>query len=143
MKPKSLLLASALLAAGAAFAAEPVIDVYKREGCGCCGLWATHLEKNGFATRSHEVPDVGIVRRGAKIPDAVRSCHTAIAGSYAIEGHVPASAIKRLLKEKPKAAGLAVAGMPAGSPGMEGAGKVPYDVLLVLEEGSTRVYSRH
>lgn len=143
MKAKTLLFASALLASGAVLAADPVIDMYKHEGCGCCGLWVAHLEKAGLKVRSHEVRDVSVVRKGARIPDEVRSCHTAIAGDYAIEGHVPASAIKRLLREKPKAAGLAVAGMPAGSPGMEGAGKVPYEVLLVMKDGSTKVYSRH
>lgn len=145
MKIRSSVFAATCLSAGLAFAqsSAPVVTMYKHEGCGCCGLWAAHLEKNGFKTRSHEVQDVGVVRRAAKIPDSVRSCHTAFVGKYAIEGHVPASAIQRLLKEQPKAAGLAVAGMPAGSPGMEGAGKVPYEVLLVLEDGSTRVYSRH
>jgi hypothetical protein len=145
MNVRSPLLAVLCLSAGLAFAqaSAPVVTMYKHEGCGCCGLWAAHLQKNGFAVRSHEVQDVGAVRRAGRIPDAVRSCHTAFVGKYAIEGHVPASAIQRLLKEQPKAVGLAVAGMPAGSPGMEGAGKVPYEVLLVLEDGSTRVYSRH
>lgn len=139
------LLAAFCLSTGlaAAQASLPLVTMYKHEGCGCCGLWASHLEKNGFKTKSHEVKDVSVVRRAGKIPDAARSCHTAFVGKYAIEGHVPASAIQRLLKEQPKAAGLAVAGMPAGSPGMEGAGKVPYEVLLVMEDGSTRVFSRH
>lgn len=139
------LFAALCLSAGlaAAQATPPVVKMYKHEGCGCCGLWTAHLEKNGFKTQSHEVKDVSVVRSAARIPDAVRSCHTAFVGKYAIEGHVPASAIQRLLKEQPKAAGLAVAGMPAGSPGMEGAGKVPYEVLLVMEDGSTRVFSKH
>lgn len=145
MKSRSLLFAPLVLVAGlaAAQAGLPVVDIYKHEGCGCCGLWAAHLEKQGFKVRSHEVKDVSVVRSGAGIPEAMRSCHTAIVGRYAIEGHVPAADVKRLLREQPKAKGLAVAGMPAGSPGMEGAGKVPYEVRLVLEDGTTRVYSRH
>lgn len=139
-----LAVSAALLAvAGTAWAADPLVNIYKHEGCGCCVLWANHLEKAGFKTKSHEVKDVSLIRKAAGVPDGVRSCHTAFVGKYAIEGHVPAAAIQRLLKEQPaNARGLAVAGMPAGSPGMEGAGKVPYDVLLVMLDGSTRVYAR-
>ena len=143
MKTTTLLLATTLSLAGAALAADPLIEVYKREGCGCCGLWADHLKKHGLATRSNVVEELGSVRASAGIPERLGSCHTAFIGGYAIEGHVPASAIKRLLKERPKAAGLAVVGMPGGSPGMESQAKAPYEVLLVLENGSTRVWSRH
>lgn len=143
MKAGKMLLVATMIATGSALAAEPVLEMYKHEGCGCCGLWASHLERAGFKVRSHEVRDVSVVRKRAGIPDAVASCHTATIGGYAVEGHVPASAIKRLLAERPRAAGLAVAGMPAGSPGMESAGKVPYDVLLVMKDGSTKVFSRH
>jgi len=143
VKTGALLFAGAMSVAGAALAAGPVIEIYQREGCGCCGLWAGHLESNGLKTRSNVVEEVSIVRGSSGIPESLGSCHVAFIGGYAIEGHVPASAIKRLLKEKPDAAGVAVAGMPAGSPGMESAGKVPYEVLLVLKDGSTRVYSRH
>ncbi len=144
MNARSLLLAASLAIAGTALAAEPVINIYKHEGCGCCVLWANHLEKAGYKTTSHEVKDVSLIRRAAGVPESVRSCHTAFIGPYAIEGHVPAADIKRLLKEKPaNARGLAVAGMPAGSPGMEGAGKQPYEVLLVMLDGSTRTFARH
>lgn len=144
MKARSLLLATFMAVASAALAAEPVVNIYKHEGCGCCVLWANHLEKAGFKTKSHEVKDVSLIRRAAGVPDAVRSCHTAFVGPYAVEGHVPAADIQRLLKEKPaNARGLAAAGMPAGSPGMEGAGKQPYEVLLVMLDGSTRVFARH
>jgi len=144
MNTRNLLAAALLAVTGTAFAAEPLVNIYKHEGCGCCVLWASHLEKAGFATRSHEVKDVSLVRRAAGIPDAARSCHTAFVGAYALEGHVPAADVKRLLRERPAGArGLAVAGMPAGSPGMEGAGKAPYEVLLVMMDGTTRVYARH
>lgn len=143
MKTRTMLLAAALSWAGASLAAYPAAEVYKREGCGCCGLWADHLERHGLKTRSNVVEDLGTVRATGGMPDRLGSCHTALVGGYAIEGHVPASAIKRLLKERPEAAGLAVAGMPGGSPGMESMAKVPYEVLLVLKDGSTRVFSRH
>lgn len=141
---RAILAALALSTALAAHAAGPVVDLYKNAGCGCCGLWAAHLERAGFSVRSHEVPDASVVRRGAGIPAALGSCHTAIVGAYAIEGHVPAADVKRLLRERPaNAVGLAVAGMPAGSPGMEGAPPVPYEVRLVLKDGTSRVYARH
>lgn len=143
MRTRTLLFAALLSISGVSFAASPVVHIYKREGCGCCDLWAAHLEKHGLKTRANVVDEVSMIRGSTGIPEALSSCHVATIGEYAIEGHVPASAIKRLLKEKPKAVGLAVAGMPAGSPGMEAAGKVPYSVLLVLEDGSTRVFSRH
>jgi hypothetical protein len=142
MRTRVLILAATLSIAGAALAA-PVAEIHKREGCGCCGLWADHLAKHGLKTRSSVTDDLDTVRATGGIPDRLGSCHTAFVGGYAVEGHVPASAIKRLLKEKPDAAGLAVAGMPGGSPGMESMAKVPYEVLLVLKDGSTRVYSRH
>jgi hypothetical protein len=93
--------------------------------------------------KPQDVKDPGIHRARFGIPDALGGCHTAIVGDYAIEGHVPAREIKRLLTERPKARGLAVPGMPAGSPGMEGGRSVPYDVLLVLPDGSHKVYARY
>lgn len=143
MKNGTLLFAALLSISGAALADPPVVHIYNREGCGCCGLWATHLEKNGLKTRANVVDEVSMIRGSTGIPETLGSCHIATVGEYAIEGHVPAAAIKRLLRERPKAVGLAVAGMPAGSPGMEAAGKVAYEVLLVREDGSTQVYSRH
>jgi hypothetical protein len=90
-----------------------------------------------------DVQDPTVYRRRHGIPDAVGGCHTATVGGYAIEGHVPAREIKRLLKERPKARGLAVAGMPAGSPGMEGSRKDAYDVMLVLPDGRSVVYAQY
>ena len=90
-----------------------------------------------------DVQDPTVYRRRHGIPDAVGGCHTATVGGYAIEGHVPAAEIKRLLKERPKARGLAVAGMPAGSPGMEGSRKDAYDVMLVLPDGRAVIYAQY
>lgn len=93
--------------------------------------------------KPQDVKDPNAYRARYGIPRALGACHTAVIEGYAIEGHVPAREIKRLLKERPKARGLAVPGMPAGSPGMEGGGRVPYDVLLVLPDGSQTVYARY
>jgi hypothetical protein len=93
--------------------------------------------------KPQDVPDPERYRARYGIPDALGGCHTAVIEGYAIEGHVPAREIQRLLKERPKARGLAVPGMPAGSPGMEGPRSVPYDVLLVMPDGSHRVYARY
>jgi hypothetical protein len=119
------------------------IEVWKDSSCGCCGEWVKHLQAAGFRV---EVNDVGnsAARARLGIPAVLGSCHTAEVAGYAIEGHVPAADIRRLLAEKPKAIGLAVPGMPIGSPGMEqGSRRDPYDVLLVLRDGRTRVFQAH
>ena len=126
----------------AASAAQPVIEVYKSAYCGCCKEWIKHLEANGFKVRSQDVANTSDYREKFGIPTEYGSCHTGRVNGYAIEGHVPASEIKRLLAEKPRARGLAVPAMPMGSPGMEGPRKDPYDVLLVNDGGKTSVY-RH
>ena len=128
------------------FAAGPanaVIEVYKTATCGCCKQWTKHLEANGFTVKAQDVANTGDYRAKFGIPADYGSCHTARVGGYAVEGHVPASDIKRLLAEKPKARGLAVPGMPMGSPGMEGERKDPYEVLLVKDGGKTSVYKRY
>lgn len=132
-----LFLFSLPLAAGAA---QPVIEVYKTATCGCCKQWIKHLEANGFAVKAQDVDNPGDYRAKFGIPADYGSCHTGRVNGYAIEGHVPASDIKRLLKEKPKARGLAVPGMPLGSPGMEVGRSEPYDVLLVQDGGKAAVY---
>lgn len=137
-----LALALALAAPLLAHAAAPVVDVYKSAYCGCCTGWMKHLEEHGLTVRAHNVADPGDYRQKFGIPQQLGSCHTAKVEGYAIEGHVPAAEIKRLLKEKPKAIGLAVPDMPMGSPGMEGARKDAYDVLLVESGGRQSVY-RH
>lgn len=135
-------LAAALSVAPLAYAAGPVIQVYKTASCGCCSAWVDHLKENGFKVETHNVEDPGAVRAKFGIGEQYGSCHTGVVKGYAIEGHVPASSIKKLLKEKPKASGLAVPGMPMGSPGMEGSRKDAYEVLLV-KDGKARTYTRH
>ena len=139
---------AALLAPAWATAQAPSVhaEVWKSPTCGCCKDWITHMEKSGFRFTVHEVGNTAM-RQRMKIPMALGSCHTAVIGRYAIEGHVPARDVQRLLKEKPDAIGLTVPGMPVGSPGMDGpeygARKDPYDVLLIAMDGSTRVFSSY
>ena len=128
----------------AAPAAAAVIQVVKTATCGCCAKWVEHLRHAGHQVRVVDVDDVTPTARRLGVPDDLRSCHTASVGGYAIEGHVPAADIERLLKQKPAAAGIAVPGMVAGSPGMEMAGKhPPYDVILFTRDGKRRVFARH
>jgi len=152
MKRRTFLSAAVVAAAGlpaiarlaqAAPVAQPVIEVYKSATCGCCGAWVEHLRANGFRVNAHDVPDPSDYREKYRIPNELGSCHTGVVQGYALEGHVPASEIRRLLKEKPKAIGLAVPAMPMGSPGMEGHRKDPYDVLLVMADGSHKVYQHY
>lgn len=126
-----------------AHAANPVIDVYKTSTCGCCKAWVEHLKTSGFTVHTHDVEAPEVMRAKFGIPDQYGSCHTGIVKGYAVEGHVPAEAIKRLLKQKPKASGLAVPGMPMGSPGMEGSHKQAYDVLLVSKTGKATVFQHY
>lgn len=126
-----------------AMAALPVIEVYKSASCGCCSEWIKHLETNGFTVRAKNVEMPAQYRKLAGIPEQLGSCHTGLVNGYAIEGHVPAGEIKQLLRDKPKARGLAVPAMPMGSPGMEGPRKDAYDVLLVKNDGSTKVYKHY
>lgn len=129
--------------AGRAASHGTSIEVWKDPSCGCCKDWVTHLEKSGFTVKVHQNGN-DVVRGRLGMPRSLGSCHTALVGGYAIEGHVPATEIQRLLKEKPVAVGLSVPGMPVGSPGMDSAYykgiKNPYDVLLVSKDGSSRVY---
>ena len=122
------------------------VEVWKSPSCGCCKDWIAHMEKSGFRFTVHETGNTA-VRQRMRIPLALGSCHTAVIGRYAIEGHVPAKDVQRLLREKPEAVGLTVPGMPIGSPGMDGpeygGRKDPYDVLLVLADGSTRVFATY
>jgi hypothetical protein len=146
--PRRSLLACALtLALPTAWAAnQPSIEVWKDPDCGCCKDWVTHLEKSGFKVKVNQSGNE-VVRDRLGMPKQLGSCHTALVAGYAIEGHVPASDIKRLLREKPAAIGLSVPGMPVGSPGMDGAvyggRKDPFYVLLVSKNGSSRVYQAY
>jgi len=145
----------ALLAGGAglllatqlpAWAQGPLVEVWKDPDCGCCKDWVSHLEANGFRVK---VNDTGndAMRKRLGVADKYGSCHTALVGGYALEGHVPAREISRLLKEKPAAIGLAVPGMPVGSPGMDGKiygdRKDAFDVVLLTRDGGARVYQRY
>jgi hypothetical protein len=124
--------------------AEDSMTVYKSPTCGCCKKWVSYLEKNNFKVAAHDVSDVVPYKINAGLPAAAASCHTAFIGGYVIEGHVPAADIRRLLKERPVAKGLAVPGMPIGSPGMEqGNHKQHYQVLLIHRDGTTSVFSSH
>ena len=122
-----------------------LIDVYRSPSCGCCLKWVDHLRANGFTVAVHDTADMDAVKQRLGVPDGQRSCHTASVGGYFVEGHVPAADIRRLLKDKPAARGIAVPGMPLGSPGMEvPAGTVqPYTVELVTRDGAAKAYSRH
>jgi hypothetical protein len=125
----------------------PLVEIYKSPACGCCKDWVAHLQANGFSNlRVHETGNTA-VRTRLGLPSRYGSCHTATVAGYAIEGHVPAADIQRLLRERPEAIGLAVPGMPLGSPGMDGPDydnrKDPYDVLLVGRDGNARVFSSY
>lgn len=120
---------------------SPMVEVYKNPSCGCCVNWVKHLESQGFATRTTNVENIGEVKQKYNVPRQAVSCHTAVVEGYVIEGHVPASEIRRLLKERPAVAGLAVPDMPIGSPGMEGANARPYNVLTFDKQGRTQVFS--
>lgn len=146
MKRVTAILAAALLGLSlsvAAFAQQTVVEVYKSPSCGCCTDWIKHLRQNGFSVKAHDVADASEYRAKFGVPDQLGSCHTAVVGGYAIEGHVPAREIKRLLAEKPKAKGLAVPGMPRGSPGMEGPVSDPYEVLLFQASGAYAGYQKY
>lgn len=133
-----------LAAPGVAMAQERRrMVVYKTPWCGCCGGWVDHLRAAGWTVEVVEVRDLAPVRARHGVSEAMASCHTGVVGRYAIEGHVPASDIARLLREEPAARALTAPGMPAGSPGMESAGREPYVTQLIMADGSTRVFGRH
>lgn len=133
-----------LLTGFASVAQAAEVVVYKSPTCGCCNQWIEHLQANGFTVKARNVADIMPYKSANGVPPALGSCHTAKVDGYVIEGHVPAADIKRLLKERPKVLGLAVPGMPVGSPGMEqGSHKERYDVLTFDKAGNTSVYARH
>ncbi len=146
--------AGAVLVGGAAIAfAQPkpvssriAATVWKTPTCGCCSLWVDHLRANGFQVEAKDVSAdrVRAVSKAAGLPENGTSCHTAKIGNYVVEGHVPASDIHRMLKEKPAIAGIAAPGMPMGSPGMEqGGAKQAYDVVAFTKDGKMTVFSKH
>jgi hypothetical protein len=129
----------------AAQQAKPSVEVYKDPSCGCCSKWVDHLQANGFTVKTTDRADLADLKAKHRVPQKVQSCHMALVDGYVVEGHVPAEDVKRLLKERPAVVGIAVPGMPIGSPGMEVAGMKmqPFDVLAFDKAGQTRVYASH
>lgn len=126
--------------------ARPTAVVYKTATCGCCSLWVEHLKAGGFQVETKDVSatEVRAVSKAAGLGEAGTSCHTSKIGNYVVEGHVPASDIQKMLKEKPAIAGIAAPGMPMGSPGMEqGGAKEAYDVIAFTKDGKTSVFAKH
>ena len=119
-----------------------VVKVYKSPTCGCCGEWVKHVRAGGLQVEVHELADVSPIRDRYGVPGKLASCHTAVVGGYAIEGHVPVADIKRLLQERPKVIGLAVPGMVAGSPGMEQGSPQRY-ATLAFDARGYRVFAQH
>ncbi len=120
------------------------MTVYKSPACGCCAKWVEHVEKHGFTVKTVPTSDMAAIKTKAGVPDTLMSCHTTLVGGYVIEGHVPAADIKRLFAQKPRAIGIAVAGMPMGSPGMEhGDHREPYSTMLIGTGGKVTTFARH
>lgn len=140
-----MLMTAAALAGSALPAAgqqKPKVVVYKNPACGCCGEWVKHMQANGFRVETHEVSDVAPIRHQYGVPDALASCHTSVVGGYALEGHVPASDVWRLLRERPSVKGLAVPGMVVGSPGME-QGPPQRFATISFDGREKRVFAQH
>lgn len=125
----------------AAAAAE--MTVYKSPTCGCCVAWIDHVKAHGFTVKAIDVQDVGSIKQANGVTRELASCHTALVDGYVIEGHVPAADIKRLLEDRPAVTGLAVPGMPMGSPGMEGPVSQRYDVVSFDKAGQVRIFNRY
>ena len=128
----------------AAQATRPQMTVYKSATCGCCSKWVEHMQANGFDVKAINVDDIDKVKRERGVPADATSCHTAIVNGYIVEGHVPADAVLKVLKEKPAIAGIAVPGMPMGSPGMEipGGQKEAFNIVAFDKAGKTSVYQK-
>ncbi|MGM0584992.1 MAG: DUF411 domain-containing protein [Pseudomonadota bacterium] len=125
---------------------ERILTVWKTATCGCCAAWVEHMQEAGFETEVHDVVNFELIERKRELGVTAEqaSCHTAVIDGYFVEGHVPAEDVARLLEERPQARGLAVPGMPVGSPGMEmGGRRDPYDTLLIGPKGGTTVFARH
>ena len=134
---------AAALVGQPALAASPLVTVYKDPNCGCCNAWIAHLRDHGFTVTAQNRVDMAAVKDRFALPVQMRSCHTATIDGYVIEGHVPAADIQRLLATKPNALGLAVPGMPVGSPGMEmGGRRDSYRTWLIAPE-RVQVFARH
>jgi hypothetical protein len=125
--------------------AGPTMEVYKSPTCGCCSKWVDHVREGGFTVKVNELSDEALASLKEKhgVPRTAQSCHTGLVGGYVVEGHVPVAEVHRLLKEKPSVAGIAVGGMPIGSPGMEVPGQraQTYNVMTFDKQGALKVYS--
>lgn len=133
----------ARIAEGQTQAKTPLVT-YKDANCGCCGVWIDHIKANGFEPSVTDAPDMQAIKARYKVPGNLASCHTSVVGGYVVEGHVPASDIRRLLKEKPQGiVGLTIPGMPASAPGMDVKPFQPYEVLTFTADGKTTVFSKH
>ena len=122
----------------------PTVEVFKSPTCGCCANWVKHLEANGFTTKVTDVEDMTVVKAKYGVPGRLQSCHTAVVNGYVLEGHVPASDVQRLIKERPAVVGVAVPGMPVGSPGMEvGNTRAAVQRADVRQAGQTAVFASH
>ena len=151
MAPHALaaaVIAALVLASSSASSAQrpaPVVQVYKSPTCGCCANWVKHLQQHGFKTQVTEMENVADIKTKHKVPARAQSCHTAVVDGYVIEGHVPAADVQRLLKDRPAVIGLAVPGMPIGSPGMEVPNVKPqaYDVVTFDKQGQLKVFASH
>jgi hypothetical protein len=144
MKQVFASLAALVLLTTVAIATEPIeIAVYRTPTCGCCSKWVKHLEEHGFAVVDHVVPDLSAMKAENGITPALASCHTAFVGGYVIEGHVPADDIAELLETRPAVSGIAVPGMPIGSPGMEGPNPESYRVLSFDHTGKIATFKDH
>lgn len=144
----SAVLSLSLVLPGAACAGQgpaALVEVYKTPTCGCCSLWVDHMRAAGFTVRTTDLRDLSAVKAKHHVPSQLQSCHTAIVDGYVVEGHIPAADVRKLLKERPAVAGIAVPGMPAGSPGMEiPSGQTqPYAVVAFEKNGNTRVFTQH
>ena len=118
------------------------VAVWKDVGCGCCNVWVAHMRNAGFSVQAQNVVAMDAIKTARHVPEALRSCHTAVVAGYVLEGHVPAADVMRLLREKPEAQGLAVPGMPQSAPGMDGPGE-PYRVVLFGAPGGDAIYAEH
>lgn len=144
---RAMLAAVALFPIASLAQTAVTVQVWKTPTCGCCKDWVTYLQDNGFQVNVHDVTDTSAIRRQNRIPDDYGSCHSARVEGYALEGHVPAREIRRLLRERPAAVGLAVPSMPLGSPGMDGPAyggkKFAYDVFLIGHASEASVYQQY
>ena len=140
---------AAALGLGAAVSRAPtpgeappaVMTVYKLASCGCCAKWVDHIKSTGIQVKTIDVEDLSEIKDASGVPAALQTCHTAVIQGYIVEGHVPAEVVQQLLRDKPALAGVAVPGMPLGSPGMEGAPKQSYDIIAWDKAGKTRVFA--